>query len=199
MLSFFYLSHCLSRVGLWPSSSISTGCVVPLRGDWAVFCRVGSGRVGRVWSAREKSLLILHHGRELNPATERTDSKPLGGFACSRPKFLEKFRSNFNSSVRAERSFTIRYLNVVTKPLCGNLDVCLNYYFRSWNSVRVLSVADRDRKRKMLFWIALFGRALAQFSRFRDRNPFRSQKTRAHGCTYYVILWRSNSLYCTTR
>ena len=33
---------------------------------------------------------------------------------------------NFNSSVRAVRSFAIRYLNVV-KPLCGNLDFCWNY------------------------------------------------------------------------
>jgi len=34
---------------------------------------------------------------------------------------------NFNSSVRAERSFAILNLNVVIKPLCGNLDICLNY------------------------------------------------------------------------
>jgi len=90
---------------------------------------------------------------------------------------------NFNSSIRAERSFAIRYLIVVTKPLCGNLDICLNCYFRSRNSVRVLSVADRDWKWKMLFWIALFGPALAQFSRFRDQNVFRSQKTRAREYT----------------
>jgi len=32
---------------------------------------------------------------------------------------------NYNSSVRAVRSFAIRYLNVVMKPLCGNLDICL--------------------------------------------------------------------------
>ena len=55
---------------------------------------------------------------------------------------------NFNSLVRAERSFAIRYPIVVIKPLCGNFDICLNYlanaYFRSQNSVRVLSVADRD-------------------------------------------------------
>jgi len=51
---------------------------------------------------------------------------------------------NVNSSVRAERSFAIRYLNVVNKPLHGNLDICLNYYFRSRNFVRVLSVVDRD-------------------------------------------------------
>jgi len=46
----------------------------------------------------------------------------LGAFACSRVKFL-----NFNSSVRAEQSFAIRYPNVVIKSLCGNLDICLNY------------------------------------------------------------------------
>jgi len=37
---------------------------------------------------------------------------------------------------------------------------------------------------KMLFWIALFGHALAQFS---DRNPFRSRKTWAHECTYCQV------------
>ena len=51
---------------------------------------------------------------------------------------------NFNSSVRVERSFPIHYLNVVIKPLCGNLDICLNYYFGSQNSVSVLSVADHE-------------------------------------------------------
>jgi len=51
----------------WPSSSLSTGCVVSLRGDWANFCHAGPGRVGRVWSAREKSLEILRRGWELNP------------------------------------------------------------------------------------------------------------------------------------
>ena len=54
-------------VGLRPSSSLSTGCVVLLRGDCAIFCHAGSERVGRVWSAREKSLEILRHGWELNP------------------------------------------------------------------------------------------------------------------------------------
>jgi len=54
-------------VGLRPSSSISTGCVVPLRRDWAIFCNTDSGQVGRMWSAREKSLEIPLHGQELNP------------------------------------------------------------------------------------------------------------------------------------
>jgi len=62
---------------------------------------------------------------------------------------------NFNSSVRAEQSIAIRYPNVVIKSLCGNLDIYLNYYaysyFRSRNYVRVLLVADRDWKWKMLF------------------------------------------------
>jgi len=34
---------------------------------------------------------------------------------------------NFNSLVRAEGSFAIHYPNVVIKPLCGNLDICINY------------------------------------------------------------------------
>jgi len=57
---------------------------------------------------------------------------------------------NFNSLVRAEQSFAIHYPNVVIKPLCGNLDICLNYhanaYYQSKNSVRVISVTNRDRK-----------------------------------------------------
>jgi len=90
---------------------------------------------------------------------------------------------NVNSLVRAEWSFPIRYLNIIIKPLCGNLDICLN--FRWQNSVRVLSVADRDWKWKILFWNALFGRTLAQFSRFRDRNPFQWRRPRACECAYY--------------
>jgi len=54
-------------VELRPSSSLSTGCVVSLREDWAIFCHAGSGRVGRVRSVREKSLEILRRGWELNP------------------------------------------------------------------------------------------------------------------------------------
>ena len=34
---FFYLSHSLSMVELWPFSSPSTDCVVSLRGDWAIW------------------------------------------------------------------------------------------------------------------------------------------------------------------
>jgi len=55
---------------------------------------------------------------------------------------------NFNSSVKAKQSSAIRYSNVVIKSLCGNLDICLNYYtnayFRLRNSARVLSVAHRE-------------------------------------------------------
>ena len=63
----FFISHRLSMVGLRPSSSLSTGCVVSLRGDWAIFRHAGSGRVSRVQSPREKSLGILRRGWELNP------------------------------------------------------------------------------------------------------------------------------------
>jgi len=51
---FFSISHRLSLVELRPSSSLSTGRVVSLRGDWAIFCHAGSERVGRVWSVRGK-------------------------------------------------------------------------------------------------------------------------------------------------
>ena len=83
----FFISHCLSMVGLQPSSSLSTGCVVSLRGDWAIFCHAGSGRVGRVLSAREKSLEILRRGWELNPGhgEDRQGAIPLSyhGWICT--------------------------------------------------------------------------------------------------------------------
>ena len=81
---FFSISHCLSVVGLRPSSSLSTGCVVSLRGDWAIFCHAGSGRVGRVRSAREKSLEILRRGWELNlgHGEDRQRAIPLSYHDC---------------------------------------------------------------------------------------------------------------------
>ena len=76
MHGFFSISHCLSIVEFRPSSSLSTGCVVSLRGDWAIFCHAGSGRVGRVRSARWKSLEILRRGcGNWTRVTGRTDSE----------------------------------------------------------------------------------------------------------------------------
>jgi len=51
------------------TSAFLTGCVTPWRRDWAIFCHVGPGRVGRVRSAREKFLKILCQGQlcQLNP------------------------------------------------------------------------------------------------------------------------------------
>jgi len=77
-LHFFYsyFGHCLSvypwlNFGLSPRRpQVVWG---PLRWDWAIFCHIGLGLRSRVWSAREKSLEILRHGRQLNPAMERTD------------------------------------------------------------------------------------------------------------------------------
>jgi len=45
--AFFHLGHCLYVVGLRSSSLISTGWVVPLRGDWAIFRHAGSGWVDK--------------------------------------------------------------------------------------------------------------------------------------------------------
>jgi len=56
----------------WPSTLMSTDFMVPLRGDWAPFCPVGSWWVGRVRPAREKSLKILRCGWELSWATDMT-------------------------------------------------------------------------------------------------------------------------------
>jgi len=78
LIAFFYsyFGHCLSvypwlNFGLSPRRpQVVWG---PLRWDWAIFCHIGLGLRSRVWSAREKSLEILRHGRQLNPAMERTD------------------------------------------------------------------------------------------------------------------------------
>jgi len=58
---------------------------------------------------------------------------------------------NFDS-VRAERSFAT-HLNIVIKPLCDNLDICLNYqaYFRSRNSVRVLRSRTATESERCFF------------------------------------------------
>ena len=89
---------------------------------------------------------------------------------------------NFNSSVRAEQSFAIHYFNVVIKSLCGNLATRLTPTFGR----EILFACFRSQtaiESERCFRIAFFGRALEQFSRFRDRNPFWSQKrpsTRMH-------------------
>jgi len=43
-------SHCLSLVVHRSSSSMSTGCVVPLREERTVFCPAESGWAGRVYN-----------------------------------------------------------------------------------------------------------------------------------------------------
>ena len=75
-----------------------------------------------------RALVIQVFGKISVPSTQtrgRCEETQLGsGWTL----FGSKLSSpNFNSSVRAERSFTIRYLNVVIKSLSGNLDICLNY------------------------------------------------------------------------
>ena len=88
---------------------------------------------------------IQTHGR--GEKTQLSSGWTLIGSELSSP--------NFNSLVRAERSFAIRYPNVVIKPLCSNIDICLNYqanaYFRSRNSVRVLSVANATESHRCFF------------------------------------------------
>ena len=75
-LSFFFsFSHHLSMVGLRPSSLLSTGCVVPLRGDWAIFCHADSRRVGRVWSAKEKLVKYSAVANNWTRVTRGTDSE----------------------------------------------------------------------------------------------------------------------------
>ena len=99
---------------------------------------------------------------------------------------------NFNLSVRAGRSFAIRDLNRVIKPLCGKLDICLATRLRPTIGCIVLFACFRSHivveSERCCFWIVLFSHVLAQFRRLRDRNQFRSRTTRARGCTYYFII-----------
>jgi len=56
---------------------------------------------------------------------------------------------NFDSSVRAERSFAIHYLDVVIKPVCDNLDIFLTTRLTPTFGRGILfaaSVSDHDRK-----------------------------------------------------
>ena len=59
-----FFVHCWTSIFLLVVHRL---CGVIEGGGWATFCHAGSGRVGRVWSAREKSLEILRRGWELNP------------------------------------------------------------------------------------------------------------------------------------
>jgi len=43
IFSFFYYQPLSVHGWTRPSSSLFTGCVVSLRGDWAIFCHAGSG------------------------------------------------------------------------------------------------------------------------------------------------------------
>jgi len=67
-LSIFYsfcFSHCLFMVGVQPSFSMSTGCVMPLRRD----CVISAMLAQDGWAECDesgKSLLILRHGWEMN-------------------------------------------------------------------------------------------------------------------------------------
>ena len=63
--SHYFYTYISAVLCLWLDSVI-TGCVAPMRGGWTIFCHAGSGHVGRMWSAREKTLKILRHVRELN-------------------------------------------------------------------------------------------------------------------------------------
>jgi len=60
------------RLDLGSSSSISTGFVMPLREDWAIFCHSGSGLVGRMWSHKEKYLEV-QSGIEPRPQGGQTE------------------------------------------------------------------------------------------------------------------------------
>ena len=68
-----------------------------------------------------KILIASTQTRGRGEETQLSSGRTLIGSELSSP--------NFNSSVGAERSFAIRYPNVIIKPLRGNLDIRLNHYF----------------------------------------------------------------------
>ena len=83
-------------------------------------------------NASVANLLIICFDRWVNRCIRVLSTEILGNISVARTRtlgrgerpLLYEFRIDFNSSARAERSFAIRYLNVVIKPLCGNLDIC---------------------------------------------------------------------------
>ena len=104
----------------------------------------------------------------------------------------ELFCRSFNSSVRDEQSLAIRYPKVVIKSL--SVDICLNYhanaYFRSRNSVRVLSVADRDWKWKMLFKSCFSVALLSIFFYFGRRTSVTKKMSMwMHLLFWYLVFW----------
>ena len=82
---------------------------------------------------------------------------------------------NFYSSVRAERSFAIRYLNVVIKPICSMLDIFLNYKANAEFRSRAFGRRSRPKVNDA-FSVALL-RNLADFKIHFDRE--KSEHTNA--------------------
>ena len=71
LLSSHYLFFLSAIVCPWLDFGLPPRCPQVVWCHWGeielFFCHAGSGRVDRVWSAREKSLKILQRGWELNP------------------------------------------------------------------------------------------------------------------------------------
>jgi len=129
--------------------------------------------------------------------TDNCWGNTVDAFACSRPKSLKKFQSNTPSRWGREHTLAVRTrthprgeepqlgsgwiliraelsspnFNIAkNRTIICDLVACLQ---EPWHLPKLLSVADRDRKWKMVFWIALLCSAVEHFSRFRDRNQFR--------------------------
>ena len=66
---------------------------------------------------------------------------------------------NFNSSVGAEQSFAIRYLDVEIKFLCGNLDVYLNYEANSRGVLLACFCSQPATERERCFFQSRFFRS----------------------------------------
>jgi len=100
--------------------------------EWAVSCVIN--RCIRVLATKILGKILVASTRTLGRGEEPLLSSgwTLIGSELSSP--------SFNSSVRAERSFAIRYLNVEIKLLCGNLDriVTERCFFGSRCSVTLL-------------------------------------------------------------
>jgi len=67
-------------------------------------------------------------------------------------------------------SFAILYPNVVIKSLCGNLDICPNYFLYAYTFTAKSCSCSFDLGLPPNVNVALSGGALEQFSRFHDRN-----------------------------
>ena len=93
---------------------------------------------------------------------------------------IDVFLSQFIPWLEPNCFFTIFYPNVMLiKSLCGNLDMCVNFYAFTYSQLRIL-FADRDRKQNKSCFSVTLGHSFS----FRAKSI--SVPDRAIECGWYI-------------